>query len=471
MGLVEELLEALEKLTNVISRILNEFEGPNGLIKEMKSFELKKNIAKTTGTVIGIAGVCLVPFTFGWSLAATAAGASVNLVTEFVDSTESHAFRERIKKHIDAYQEHCEAHEKLIKRLESDIHRLSSDQKLDVQTALLYCALSAETNKLDKKTVKMSDAEMINKSAHMAGLAFTLQKTGNSAFMATLKGAGKATVLLGGVVSAYEAVTLFLDWNGTHPTIAGAEKAVEEFKNAQSSLNKRMANIKRGVGVKSNKQGNGDPSQYEKIWQKDSSNQDKEDVNEGSAGGGDERRPQKPTKDDKPEEKRNETKVNVVSDITLYGRRMLKVSAVVRPENLGQGTNTNNSVAKNWKKNLNLPDDYHAGHIIGCMLGGSGSDTNNLVLMHSGFNNGSLKSFEFRARNLLRQCQAINPNACVEAEITVSIIFAPGHQVPYRIVYGVRLVVNGVVEKRGYAAVFVINCCANGPHDGPCNGI
>lgn len=268
MGLVEELLKALEKLTKVISQILNEFEGPNGLIEEMKSYELKKNIAKTTGTVIGIAGVCLVPFTFGWSLAATAAGASVNLVTEFVDSTESHAFRERMKKHIDAYQEHCEVHEKLIKRLESDIHRLSSAQELDVQTALLYCALSAEANKLDKKMVKISDAEMINRSAHMAGLALTLQQTGKSAFMATVKGVGKATVVVGGFVSAYETVTLFLDWNGTHPTIAGAEKVVEEFKTAQSSLNKRMKNIKKGVGMKSNKQGNSEKSQYEKIWQR-----------------------------------------------------------------------------------------------------------------------------------------------------------------------------------------------------------
>ncbi|KZS14562.1 Uncharacterized protein APZ42_019924 [Daphnia magna] len=475
MSLVEELLKAMEKLTKVISQILNEFEGPNGLIEEMKSYELKKNIAKTTGTVIGIAGVCLVPFTLGWSLAATAAGASVNLVTEFVDSTESHAFRERMKKHIDAYQEHCEVHEKLIKRLESDIHRLSSAQELDVQTALLYCALSAEANKLDKKMVKISDAEMINKRAHMAGLALTLQQTGK---LATVKGVGTnrrrwrlVAVVVGGFVSAYETVTLFLDWNGTHPTIAGTEKVVEEFKTAQSSLNKRMKNIKKGVGMKSNKQGNSKKSQYEKIWQRDSADQDKEDVNEGSAGGGDdEKEPKKPTKDGKPEKKRNETKVIVDYDIILPdGRRILRVSAVVRPENLRQGSNTNNYNAKKWKKSFKLPGDYHAGHIIGRMLGGSGSDVNNLVLMHSRFNNSRFKCFEFKARDLLEQCQADNPNASVEARITVSIVFAPGGEVPFYITYGVLLVVDGVVENQGYAAGFVINCCANGPHNGPCD--
>ncbi|XP_057368427.2 uncharacterized protein LOC130689499 [Daphnia carinata] len=224
--------------------------------------------------------------------------------------------------------------------------------------------------------------------------------------------------------------------------------------------------------MKSKTQGNGDNSQYNKIWQKDSANQDKVDVSGESAGGGDEKKPQKPKKDDKPEDKRNETKINIDSHTILpNGRRWRKFSAVVRPENLGQGSNTNNYVAKNWKKNLNVTDDYHAGHIIGCMLGGSGSDVNNLVLMHSGFNNGSLKSFEFRARNLLRHCQEMNPNASVEARITVSIGFAPGGDIPYHLFYGVKLVVNGVVEKTGYAAIFIINCCANGAHDGPCNGI
>lgn len=197
------------------------------------------------------------------------------------------------------------------------------------------------------------------------------------------------------------------------------------------------------------------------------------DVNEGSAGGGDdEKEPKKPTKDGKPEKKRNETKVNVDFDITLPGeQRILRVSAVVRPENLRQGSNTSNTVARIWKKSFDKPGDYHAGHIIGCMLGGSGSDVNNLVLMHSGFNNSRFKCFEFKARDLLEKCQEINPNASVEAKITVSIVFAPGGEVPFYITYGVLLVVDGVVENQGYAAGFLINCCANGPHKGPCDGM
>ena len=187
-----------------------------------------------------------------------------------------------------------------------------------------------------------------------------------------------------------------------------------------------------------------------------------------AAGSGDGQEPDKRKNNKNAEPTENETTVIVVSDQSLpNGVRLLKVAAVIRPENLGQGTNTNNSIAKNWKKKLNLPEDYHAGHIIGSMLGGSGSNLSNLVPMHSGFNNGSLKSFEFRVRNLIKQCQNENPGKSVEAQVFVSLLFAPGGKVPYNILYGVRLAVNGVIEARGYAAVFNIKCCSNGHHEGP----
>ena len=49
MGLAKELVDAIEKMIQVITKIIGEFEGDNGLIQEMKNYELKKNIAKTTG--------------------------------------------------------------------------------------------------------------------------------------------------------------------------------------------------------------------------------------------------------------------------------------------------------------------------------------------------------------------------------------------------------------------------------------
>ena len=40
-----------------------------------------------------------------------------------------------------------------------------------------------------------------------------------------------------------------MDWNGTHLTIAGAERVVEELNKAQSSLNKRTMNLKLGMAM------------------------------------------------------------------------------------------------------------------------------------------------------------------------------------------------------------------------------
>ena len=105
----------------------------------------------------------------------------------------------------------------------------------------------------------MSDTEMIFKSARMTGLALTLQQTGNvfaKTAMADIglstakgigKGIGKATIIFAGVVSAYETVTLFMDWNGNHPTIASAQQVVDELKTAKVFLNRSIFNLKKGI--------------------------------------------------------------------------------------------------------------------------------------------------------------------------------------------------------------------------------
>lgn len=189
-----------------------------------------------------------------------------------------------------------------------------------------------------------------------------------------------------------------------------------------------------------------------------------------NGGGGDQRGPPKPPRDEKSTKIKNETNVVLVvveSNTTLKnGERILKVSAVVRPGNLRRGTDTNNIVAKLWKRRLNLSADYHAGHIIACVLGGSGSDKDNLVPLHSSFNNGDFKSFELEVRKLLEECQSNNPGASVEVRINVEIRFAPGSQVPYYIRYKCCTYVNGV-EGNDYITYFTIDCCRNGPHDGP----
>ena len=100
-----------------------------------------------------------------------------------------------------------------------------------------------------------------------------------------------------------------------------------------------------------------------------------------------------------------------------------------------------------------LGPDYHAGHIIASMLGGSGSDLNNLVPMHKSFNNGCYKSFESEVRKWIMDLQRQYPSSQVEARIIVSIFYQQGTEIPYHIKYDAVYHVDGI-EKHSYVATF-----------------
>lgn len=131
-----------------------------------------------------------------------------------------------------------------------------------------------------------------------------------------------------------------------------------------------------------------------------------------------------------------------------------KVYAVVRSENFGNGSTV--SINNEQKKQLGIDGDYHAGHIIAKMLGGSGSDVNNLVPMHKSFNNSAYKSFEFEVRKMIEDSEKFYPGKQVEARITVSLFYNQGSKKPYRIKYDVAMYANGV-EKPSYVGDFKLN--------------
>ncbi|CAG0882581.1 unnamed protein product [Darwinula stevensoni] len=77
------------------------------------------------------------------------------------------------------------------------------------------------------------------------------------------------------------------------------------------------------------------------------------------------------------------------------------VEARVHRENLRQGTVTNKKIRDGIKK-LDHPG-LVAGHIIAKLLGGSGTDWNNIVPMDNVFNNGAYKSFESEIREWIEK--------------------------------------------------------------------
>ncbi len=118
--------------------------------------------------------------------------------------------------------------------------------------------------------------------------------------------------------------------------------------------------------------------------------------------------------------------------------RVRKISATIRLENLGQGSDTNNKTARDWMKSLKLGPDYHAGHIVAKQLGGSGSNLDNLVPMHAKFNNGKYKSFESDVKNFLVDGQKYFPKQDVKVEVEITVLFEPesaSPKIPSRIKY------------------------------------
>lgn len=279
MPLVDELIEALENMIEDLSNILEAFSYDGGLLETMKNYELKKNIAKTAGTAIGVVGVCLTPFTFGLSLAATAVGTGVNLITDLVDSDECNIFQRKVERLLSSIGPNCKKYEKLLERLNLDSQQLMNDHKLDLVTASYYALSSSSLDihlgklaipvlakgaqvavkfvpaqlKLTPALLKLTPAQLklMNQMLELTGLSFLKvgAKTGvKVGAQGIMKGIGKATIVLGGVVAVIETVSVFKDWTSKHPTIKTAEKVVADVEHMKSSLKdhlEMMRQIKR----------------------------------------------------------------------------------------------------------------------------------------------------------------------------------------------------------------------------------
>ena len=122
-----------------------------------------------------------------------------------------------------------------------------------------------------------------------------------------------------------------------------------------------------------------------------------------------------------------------------------KVCAVVRQGNFGHGSSV--SLSSEQRKQLGIEGDYQAGHILAKMLGGSGSDLNNVVPMQKTHNNGAYKENEFDVRKFIKQCEEVATGKQVEARITFTIYYRPNQgqqtRIPNRIKFDTVMYTDG----------------------------
>ena len=106
-----------------------------------------RNVAKTVGTTIGVAGAILAPFTFGLSLAVTAVGATVNITTDIIDKSETEEFEKRIQSHLTSLNrciEELKSVQEKVKTANENVLK-TSDIK-DVSQACLVALWSSDSN-------------------------------------------------------------------------------------------------------------------------------------------------------------------------------------------------------------------------------------------------------------------------------------------------------------------------------------
>jgi len=157
-------------------------------------------------------------------------------------------------------------------------------------------------------------------------------------------------------------------------------------------------------------------------------------------------------RNDPPKDRRNQDQTNRTVVRDELGRVVL-ISTIVRLEDLGSGSATTKKIRDRIKQ-IGRESDV-AGHILAKMLGGSGSDEDNIVPMSRAFNNKAYKSFEFDVRKLLKTVNEDNPGQQVEARINIHLMYYANSKRPYKIKYCVDFYVNGV-EKHHYSGIFYV---------------
>ena len=143
-------------MTNTTDEIDGLFRVFSDLIREMKSYDEKRKVAKTVGTVVSVAGAALAPFTFGVSLGVTAVGASVNITTDLIDQNEIENFNRRIQNHLKIFRNYIDRLQSKEEKFKDAIEVAIQNEVEELDTGFLK-ALKEEN---EKHAIPQSEKEL-----------------------------------------------------------------------------------------------------------------------------------------------------------------------------------------------------------------------------------------------------------------------------------------------------------------------
>lgn len=379
----EDIAIAINVAIKVIGNIVDKL---NDLESEMKDFDSKKTAAKTVGTTINVVGTGLAItgafFTGGVSLLAagvisTIAGASTNLISDFIDRKETKECYEKIESFLDDYIREADKIKQLCDRFQAQIETMMSTLKLDYHTAFYLAMGGGGSPDFAVGVVAFSGASFIAKAlstvslttseikllSNLFGITFTVSKTGASAGAAVSAGIStvaktisKSAVVVGAVMVGFEVISLVKDFVNDHPTVSKIQDITSKLHSEQTKLKKTSEHLKNiaEAAVQQLKDA------ILKAQRKRTSKEEEEDDDE----------------------------------------YVITVEFTIRKEDIKEGSPITPAVHL-FIKTIGAPGD-HAGHLRAKMFNGSGSDFTNFVPMSATLNMGEFKSHEMFVRSEVR---------------------------------------------------------------------
>ena len=265
-----ELRKASQRVIDEINELVPIFRN---LLEEMKDYEIKKNVAKTAGTSIGVVGagigVGLAFFTGGLSLVWTAAsigtslaGTAVNVITDVVDREETKEFIRKIKRLLDDYNDAIVYLQSLLTKLNDAMKNLMKEHDMDEAHALHQVLASADFPKtfwgkglttgtnlacvLGKslQAVKLTNTEAglvlklfelltgttITAAKDVTQASASLGQTATKAVGAVGKTVARGAAVVGVAISVVEVGSTIKDWCNKHPTVEKTEEIIDSLR-------------------------------------------------------------------------------------------------------------------------------------------------------------------------------------------------------------------------------------------------
>lgn len=280
-----ELQDRIMNLHEIDESVITDLEA---LVEDVNKLHKVVMVSKTAGvatstvgTVLGIAGVALAPFTAGLSYGLTIAGgilvgtgATINIGTIIGDAIKSRNYLEKIRTLTEKHDEESRKFSSVVEEIRDIVRILKDDYHIDENTAIIAIlgidiarvGEQIEAGFAARKAVKIANAvaalkstnSVLSNSLFPSGLSFKIGKsltelTSNEltgiihiiktpAVVAKASGnVGKAifkavTSTLGAAFTLYEIHSLVQEWKTKHPTIETISTLIKNLKSEKAAL-------------------------------------------------------------------------------------------------------------------------------------------------------------------------------------------------------------------------------------------